>query len=232
MPALRGGRAAGQNAVIPMTAIRFATSSVPLEKLTGCSIERAYVDKGYRGHQTTNARRVFISGQKRGVLGAIKREFRRFRHRGRHRPHESRWPPRSRLPEGVRRRRRQRHPHRGRLQSPPLLAWIKPPLRVILVLARDLRPSHAQLGFLTADFLYCSTDRLCRSGAAVQNLSIAHPSKRGDKNAPSKRGTKHLDARREVPFIATGEKLQVDVSLASTCAVATRFLPRVQTSPC
>lgn len=47
------------------------------EKLTGCEVERAYVDKGYRGHQTVNPRRVFISGQKRGVSGAIKRELRR-----------------------------------------------------------------------------------------------------------------------------------------------------------
>ena len=35
------------------------------EKLTGCEVERAYVDKGYRGHETANPRRVFISGQKR-----------------------------------------------------------------------------------------------------------------------------------------------------------------------
>jgi len=47
------------------------------ETLTGCEIERAYVDKGYRGHDTANPRRVFISGQKRGVFGAIKRELRR-----------------------------------------------------------------------------------------------------------------------------------------------------------
>ena len=47
------------------------------EKLTGCAIERAYVDKGYRGHKTENPRRVFISGQKRGVFGVIKRELRR-----------------------------------------------------------------------------------------------------------------------------------------------------------
>lgn len=30
-----------------------------------------------RGHKTTNPRRVFISGQKRGVFGLIKRELRR-----------------------------------------------------------------------------------------------------------------------------------------------------------
>ncbi len=47
------------------------------ERLTGCEIERAYVDKGYRGHDAQNPRRVFISGQKRGVFGAIKRELRR-----------------------------------------------------------------------------------------------------------------------------------------------------------
>ena len=47
------------------------------EALTGCPIERAYVDKGYRGHDAQNPRRVFISGQQRGVFGAIKRELRR-----------------------------------------------------------------------------------------------------------------------------------------------------------
>jgi len=35
------------------------------ERLTGREIERAYVDKGYRGHNAANPRRVFISGQKR-----------------------------------------------------------------------------------------------------------------------------------------------------------------------
>jgi IS5 family transposase len=47
------------------------------QKLTGRAIERAYVDKGYRGHDAENPRRVFISGQKRGVFGVIKRELRR-----------------------------------------------------------------------------------------------------------------------------------------------------------
>jgi hypothetical protein len=36
------------------------------QKLTGCEIERGYVDKGYRGHDAQNPRRIFISGQKRG----------------------------------------------------------------------------------------------------------------------------------------------------------------------
>jgi len=48
-----------------------------IQRLTGHDIERAYVDKGYRGHDVPNPRRVFISGQKRGVFGAIKRELRR-----------------------------------------------------------------------------------------------------------------------------------------------------------
>jgi IS5 family transposase len=47
------------------------------QKLTGCEIERSYVDKGYRGHDAENPRRVFISGQKRGIFGLIKRELRR-----------------------------------------------------------------------------------------------------------------------------------------------------------
>src|ERR1700744_1448976 len=45
------------------------------ETLTGCPIERAYVDKGYRGHDAQSPRRVFISGQKRGVFGVIKRDL-------------------------------------------------------------------------------------------------------------------------------------------------------------
>ena len=47
------------------------------QKLTGRPIERGYVDKGYRGHDAENPRRIFISGQKRGVFGVIKRELRR-----------------------------------------------------------------------------------------------------------------------------------------------------------
>jgi len=47
------------------------------QRLTGREFERVYVDKGYRGHDAPNPRRVFISGQKRGVFGVIKRELRR-----------------------------------------------------------------------------------------------------------------------------------------------------------
>jgi IS5 family transposase len=47
------------------------------ELLTGREIERAYVDKGYRGHNAPKPHRVFKSGQKRGVHGQIKKELRR-----------------------------------------------------------------------------------------------------------------------------------------------------------
>ena len=47
------------------------------EKLTGREIERAYVDKGYQGHDAPKPYRVFKSGQKRGVHGQIRRELRR-----------------------------------------------------------------------------------------------------------------------------------------------------------
>src|SRR6476659_8725334 len=61
---------------IPMTATRWQPSS-RTPKGSQAVRSSAYVDKGYRGHSTANPRRVFISGQKRGVFGAIKRELRR-----------------------------------------------------------------------------------------------------------------------------------------------------------
>ena len=47
------------------------------QALTGRQIERAYVDKGYVGHDAPKPLRVFRSGQKRGVHGQIRRELRR-----------------------------------------------------------------------------------------------------------------------------------------------------------
>jgi IS5 family transposase len=47
------------------------------QALTGIEIERVYVDKGYQGHDAPKPLRVFQSGQRRGVFGAIKRELRR-----------------------------------------------------------------------------------------------------------------------------------------------------------
>src|ERR1700733_5742482 len=41
--------------------------------------------------------------------------------------------------------------------------------------------------------LYRSTDRLCRSGAPMENLCHSASFESDEKNAPSKSGTKHLD---------------------------------------
>lgn len=46
------------------------------ERLTGVAIERAYVERGYRGHDADRAR-VFISRQKRGLTPTMRRELRR-----------------------------------------------------------------------------------------------------------------------------------------------------------
>jgi IS5 family transposase len=46
------------------------------ERITGAAIERAYVDRGYRGHDADKGR-VFVSGQKRGITPTIRRELRR-----------------------------------------------------------------------------------------------------------------------------------------------------------
>lgn len=47
------------------------------QALTGVEIKRAYVDKGYIGHNAPKPLRVYRSGQKRGVHGQIKKELRR-----------------------------------------------------------------------------------------------------------------------------------------------------------
>ena len=48
-----------------------------MEAWTGVSIVRAYVDKGYRGHDYPNRFKVYTSGQKRGLSPTIKKELRR-----------------------------------------------------------------------------------------------------------------------------------------------------------
>ncbi len=47
------------------------------EAPTGREIERAYLEKGNRGHDAPKPNRVYRSGQKRGVFGQIRRELRR-----------------------------------------------------------------------------------------------------------------------------------------------------------
>jgi hypothetical protein len=121
------------------------------ERLTGCEVERAYVDKGYRGHDTANPRRVFISGQRRGVFGAIKRELRR---RSAIEAVICHMKNEGHLSQGPRWRCRKRYPHRGGLQVPirPRLAedaFAPDPDRAPTEL-HD--PTNAQIGLLTADY--------------------------------------------------------------------------------
>src|SRR5262249_21197028 len=104
------------------------------ERLTGREIERAYVDKGYRGHDAPNPRRVFISGQKRGVFGRIKRELtRRSAIEAVIGTYESRGPSRPLLSQRSRRRCRQRHPSAVGYNLRLVLAWLRIILRVILL---------------------------------------------------------------------------------------------------
>src|SRR3954447_20007537 len=87
------------------------------EALTGCPIERAYVDKGYRGHDTQNPLCVFISGSaacsapSSASCGAVPPSSPSRTFEGRRSP----WP----LPPQTRRRRRQRRALSSRPQLPP-----------------------------------------------------------------------------------------------------------------
>jgi IS5 family transposase len=47
-----------------------------VERMTGVAVVRGYVDRGYRGHGLDH-RRVFVSGQRRGITPTIRRELRR-----------------------------------------------------------------------------------------------------------------------------------------------------------
>src|SRR4051812_16575867 len=60
----------------PFDGHTLAAQIVQTERITGVEIERAYVDRGYRGHDADKTR-VFISGQKRGITPTIRRERRR-----------------------------------------------------------------------------------------------------------------------------------------------------------
>jgi IS5 family transposase len=53
-----------------------ASALAQVERLTGSAVQRGYVDRGYRGHGLDH-RRVFISGQRRGITATIRRELRR-----------------------------------------------------------------------------------------------------------------------------------------------------------
>ena len=87
------------------------------QRLTGREIERAYVDKGYRGHDAPQpAPRLHLRPEARRLRHHQTRAAAPLRHRAPHRPHEGGRPPRPLLPQGPCRRCRKRHPHRRRLQ--------------------------------------------------------------------------------------------------------------------
>ncbi len=60
----------------PFDGHTLAAQIAQAERITGVPIKRAYVDRGYRGHDADKAR-VFFSKQKRGVTPTIRREIRR-----------------------------------------------------------------------------------------------------------------------------------------------------------
>jgi IS5 family transposase len=71
------------------------------QRLTGCQIERVYVDKGFRGHDAPNPRRVFnLRAEARRVRRHQTRAQASLRHRTSHRPHQGRGPPRPLLSQG------------------------------------------------------------------------------------------------------------------------------------
>jgi IS5 family transposase len=68
----------------PFDGHTLAAQIAQTERITGVTIKRASVDRGYRGHDAEDRRsgephqsRVFLSGQKRGVTPTIRREIRR-----------------------------------------------------------------------------------------------------------------------------------------------------------
>jgi IS5 family transposase len=54
-----------------------APALAQVERLTGTTPERCYVDRGYRGHQVEGETEVFVAGRRRGITATIRRELRR-----------------------------------------------------------------------------------------------------------------------------------------------------------
>ena len=60
----------------PFDGHSLAAQIAQTERIIGVPVERAYVDRGYRGHDA-DKQRVFVYVQKRGVTPTIRREIRR-----------------------------------------------------------------------------------------------------------------------------------------------------------
>jgi transposase, IS5 family len=54
-----------------------APALAQVERLTGTTPERCYVDRGYRGHKVEGQTEVFVAGRRRGITATIRRELRR-----------------------------------------------------------------------------------------------------------------------------------------------------------
>jgi transposase, IS5 family len=54
-----------------------APALTQLQRLTGTTPVRCYVDRGYRGHGVSGATAVFVAGRRRGITPTIRRELRR-----------------------------------------------------------------------------------------------------------------------------------------------------------
>ena len=60
----------------PYNGHTLAAAIAQVERMTGVAVARGYVDRGYRGHGLDH-RRIFVSGQRRGITPTIRRELRR-----------------------------------------------------------------------------------------------------------------------------------------------------------
>ena len=140
--AWRPVRAARQGAA--QQPVRRHAARLPLstERLTGREIERAYVDKGYRGHDAAPTRIASSSpGRSAAYSAPSKAELRRrdfepvigHMKGPRANPRPRHW---------KRRRRRQRHPHRGRPQPPTCSS---PDFRLILAALRSDLAANPEL---------------------------------------------------------------------------------------
>jgi len=74
----RGGLVVGMLALPgnPYDGHTLAPALAQAERISGTAIARGYVDRGYRGHGLDH-RRVFVSGQRRGITATIRRELKR-----------------------------------------------------------------------------------------------------------------------------------------------------------
>jgi hypothetical protein len=123
-------------------------------KRLGAKLELPLAESLRVAHES-GALRVFISGQKaRGPRPHQTRAQTAFRHRGGDRTYESRGPSRPLLSQRSRRRCRQRHPHRRRLQPPPRTRLAEDDFASFS--SRYFRSSQSspspQTGFLTGDY--------------------------------------------------------------------------------